>query len=283
MNQNSISRRSLLTLAAMSPLAGGAAPQRKIPVGLQLASVRNEMAQDPLGTVRAVAKMGYECVEFWAPCYYWTPKFAKEVRKILDDAGVRCYSTLNDIGFLTPSKIQQAIDVNQALGSTLLVASDAEAESLDDWKAVAASLNRAADKVRPLGFRVGYHNHEEEFTPVGGKLPMAVIAANTAKDVVLQLDTGNCLQGGGDPVAWIEQNPGRIRTLHCKDWIPAPKPKCYFVGLGEGHLNWKKLFEAAEKTGGVEYYLIEQGTAPKHTPMENAALFLPIFRKLHGD
>ena len=69
---------------------------KSMPVGIELYSVRDEMAKDTLATVRAIAKMGYQVVEFYGPYYSWTPEFAKEVRKVMDDAGIRCNSTHND-------------------------------------------------------------------------------------------------------------------------------------------------------------------------------------------
>jgi sugar phosphate isomerase/epimerase len=204
------------------------------------------------------------------------------VRKLLDDIGLPCHSTLADAAYFSQGKLPGIIDLNQILGSKLLVMTDVEVSSFDGWKAVADDLNRAAEKLRPLGMRVGYHNHEIEFTPVDGRIPMEVLASRTAKDVVLQLDIGNCLQGGGEPVAWIEQHPGRTVSMHCKDWRKAPWPQCYFVSFGQGLVPWKKVFEAAETVGGVEYYLIEQGNAPPRTPMENVPLFLAAFKKLHG-
>ena len=87
---SSVSRRSFLALAAAAPLARAAPEATRVPVGLELYSVRNELTQDLLGTVRAVAKMGYEGVEFFSPYFEWTPAYAKEVRKLLDDLGIRC-------------------------------------------------------------------------------------------------------------------------------------------------------------------------------------------------
>jgi sugar phosphate isomerase/epimerase len=109
---------------------------------------------------------------------------------------------------------------------------------------------------------------------------MEVLAANTPKDFMLQLDIGTCLEAGSDPVVWIDSNPGRIRSMHLKDWSP-DADKGYKVMLGEGKAAWKKIFDAAEKTGGVEYYLIEQeGSA--YPPMETVERCLAAFKKLHG-
>src|SRR5688572_19902980 len=88
------SRREFLALAGAAPFA--AVPQgKRVPVGLELYSVRNELQKDLMGTVRAVAKMGYQGVEFYSPYFQWTPDYAKEVRRLLDDLGIRCYSTHN--------------------------------------------------------------------------------------------------------------------------------------------------------------------------------------------
>jgi sugar phosphate isomerase/epimerase len=107
-----------------------------------------------------------------------------------------------------------------------------------------------------------------------------VLAANTVKDVVLQLDVGTCLEVGSDPVAWIDNNPGRIISMHCKDWSPEAG-KGYKVLFGEGVAPWKKIFAAAESTGGIEFYLIEQeGSA--YPPMETADRCLKAFRQMHG-
>src|SRR5215831_16682029 len=94
-SNNSISRRSFLALAGAAPLTFAAAKPKHVPIGLELYSVRDELAKDLMATVRAVAKMGYEVVEFYAPYYQWKLDYAKEVRKLLDDLGIRCPSTHN--------------------------------------------------------------------------------------------------------------------------------------------------------------------------------------------
>src|SRR5215470_14034545 len=132
---DSISRRSFLALAAAAPLgvrAAATVSRKRVPVGLELYSVRDELAKDLPGTVRAVAKMGYEIVEFYAPYYGWTPDYAKEVRKLLDDLGIRCLSTHNGANAFTPEGIQKAIELNQILGVKYVVmASAGRVEGID--------------------------------------------------------------------------------------------------------------------------------------------------------
>jgi sugar phosphate isomerase/epimerase len=276
---HTLSRRSLLALAAAAPFASSARG-KKIPVGLELYSVRDVLKDDVMGTVRSVAKMGYQDVEFYAPYYDWTLDYAKDVRKLLNDLGIRCLSTHNGPKSFSTDGMQHAIDLNTILGARFVVlASAGRVTGLDGWKGVADTLSSASEKFKAAGLRAGYHNHQTEFKPVDGKRPIEVLAANTPKNVMLQLDVGTCIEAGSDPVAWIDANPGRINSLHLKDWSP-DKDKGYKVLFGEGVAPWKKIFDAAEKKGGVEYYLIEQeGSA--YPSMETVERCLAAYKKVH--
>jgi len=269
-----------LPLAAAAPLGKAATGAKHIPVGLELYSVRDDLEKDLMGTLRGVAKMGYECVEFYSPYYQWTPDYAKQVRKELDDLNIRCYSTHNGVRSFTLEGINKAIELNQILGARYIVLASAgdQINTADGWKNVADTLNAADEKLAEHQMHAGFHNHDAEWRPVEGKRPMDVLAANTRKSVVLQLDVGTCLEAGSDPVAWINSNPGRIRSMHCKDWSPQ---NGYKVLFGEGVAPWKQMFAAAEKVGGLEYYLIEQ-EGSRYPEMETAARCLEGFRKIHA-
>jgi len=274
-----LSRRSFVALTAAVPLVSVAATGKHVPAGLELYSVRGDLEKDLIGTVRRVAKMGYECVEFYSPYYDWTPAYAKQVRKELDELGIRCSSTHNDSHALAPEGLQKAIELNQIIGSRYIVmASAGDVSGVDGWKRVASVLEQAAAATKAQGLQVGYHNHDAEWKPVEGQRPIEILAANTGKSVMLQLDVGTCLEAGADPVAWINKNPGRIRSLHCKDWSP---DKGYKVLFAEGVAPWKKIFAAAEASGGVEFYLIEQ-EGSRFPELETAQRCLEAYRKLRA-
>lgn len=280
MTPNALSRRSFLTMSALLPWALRAQAAPQIPVGLELFSVRNALKQDLTATVRAVAAVGYQCVEFYAPYFEWTESQTKDVRKLLDDLGIRCYSTHNDSSYMGPEKISRARDLNLILGCKYVVmASSHEKSGLEGWKAVADSLNLAAEKLEPSGLKAGYHNHQAEFTPESGIRPIEILAKNTKSSVMLQLDVGTCIEAGSDPVAWIRSNPGRIRSLHLKEWSPEPG-KGYSVLFGEGVADWKAIFAAAESVGGAEYYLIEQ-EGSRFSELETAKKCLDAFHSAH--
>ncbi len=255
-----ITRRSFVALSAALPLALRVhASTSSVPIGLELYSVRDALKQDPEGTVRAVAQLGYQCVEFYGPYYAWTHDQAKAMRKLMDGLGIRCYSTHNDQSNFGKDKITHARDLNLILGTKYMVmASSNPKPGADGWKEIADQLNTAADILEPDGLKPGYHNHQPEFKRMDdGVRPMEILAKDTKPSVMLQLDVGTCLNSGSDPVAWIKSNPGRIRCLHLKDWSSDPE-KGYKVLFGEGDAKWKEIFAAAESVGGVEYYLLEQ-------------------------
>jgi sugar phosphate isomerase/epimerase len=258
-----VSRREFLAAASALPLAAAAlrGQTRTIPVGLELYSVRDALMKDLPGTVTAVAKLGYQVVEFYAPYFDWTPDAAKNVRTLLDGLGITCRSTHNGVASFTGDGLKKAIELNQIIGSkTIVLASAPGTNTADKWKALGDQMTGVMETLRPLGMAAGFHNHQTEWGGAIGERPMDILAASTPKDFVLQFDIGTCVQAGQDPVAWIRANPGRIKSLHCKDWGAGPG-RGYAVAFGEGDVPWKEIFAAAESTGGVEYYLIEQEIA----------------------
>ena len=281
--QDNLSRRSFLGFLAVAPFGAAvlaSAETKQIPIGLELYSVREVLAKDVMGTVSGVAKMGYQCVEFYAPYYKWTTDFATQVRKEMDSLGIRCYSTHNDMESFTPAGINKAIELNKILGTHYIVmAYPGEPKTADEWKKVADTLNRANDTMKAQGLNAGYHNHDAEWRPLpDGKKPLEIIAETTDKSIMMQFDVGTCLATGNDPVAWIEKNPGRIRSLHLKEWSPKDG---YKVLLGEGIGPWKKIFAAAESVGGVEYYLIEQ-EGSRYSELETVERCLKAYKTMRA-
>ncbi len=300
---NALSRRRFLALSGMVPaallaqsiagraLAAGdaakvaAKPARKIPLGIELYAVRGELTKDLTGTLREVAKIGYEVVEFYAPYFQWTPIYAKEIRSLMDDLGLRCHSTHNHLISFTPGDgLSRAIELNQIIGARHLVLASAgrEPRGADAWKKLCEQLTAATNELLPHGLSAGFHNHQTEWVKVDGDLRiMDLIAANTPKEFVLQLDVGTCMEAGADPVAWIKANPGRIKSIHLKDWTPGKNEdgKGYRVLFGEGVTPWVEIIAAAESVGGVEYYLMEQ-EGSRYSEFDTARRCLDSWKQL---
>lgn len=277
MTTKTVSRRTFLAMSAVAPFALGAGAATTIPMGIEMYSVREALAKDPLGTVKAIGAMGYAGLEFYAPYFAWSNQQVKEMKKLLDDLGMRCFSTHNDANYLDQDHIRQAIDLNLGLGSKYLVMASAQPKpGLDGWNVVADALNFAAERLEKDGLKTGYHNHQPEFTPVNGVRPIEILAKHTKPTVMLQLDVGTCLEAGSDPAEWIRANPGRIRSLHVKDWS-RDSGKAYSVLFGEGQVDWKGVLAAAESVGGVEYYLMEQ-EGSRYSELETAKKCLENYR-----
>jgi sugar phosphate isomerase/epimerase len=269
-------------MAGAAPFAASALAQQKhVPVGLELYSVRGELVKDLPGTVTAVAKMGYELVEFYSPYFKWTTEEAKQYRRLLDDLGIHCPSTHNSPQFLSDANINRAIELNQIIGShAIILASAPKVSGADGWKGFADQLTAAADKLQAHKMVTGFHNHALEWRPLDtGQRPMDIIAANTPPHVILQLDVGTTLEAGADPVAWINANPGRIKSMHLKEWS---KERGYEVAFAEGDAPWKAIFQAAESKGGIEYYLIEQERAGPEGELAMVRRCLENYKKLRG-
>ena len=251
-------------LAAGDPVALAVKPAKKLPIGLELYSVRGELAKDLPGTLGEVARIGYEAVEFYAPYFSWTIPYAKEVRSRMDDLGLRCYSTHNHHESFTPGEgMAKAIELNQILGTRHIILSSAgrDTKTIESWKKLCGQLSEAVAQFQPHGLTAGFHNHQTEWQVLeGGPRIMDVIAANTPPEFVLQFDVGTCMEAGADPIAWIKAHPGRIKSVHLKDWAPgkAEDNKGYRVLFGEGVSPWAGIIAAVEAAGGVEFYLMEQ-------------------------
>jgi sugar phosphate isomerase/epimerase len=297
----SLSRRNFLALAGTIPavmmaptvvtsaLAAGAvpAPPKKYPIGLELYSVRTELQRDLPNTLQSVAKIGYEVVEFYSPYFSWSMPYAKDVRTMLDDLGLRCYSTHNHLESFTPgATMAKAIELNQILGARCLVLASAprSTQGLDGWTKLCDQLTAAVQEFKPHGLSAGFHNHQTEWAPLeGGKRIMDVVAANTPPEFVLQFDVGTCIEAGADPVAWIKANPGRIKSVHLKDWAPGERAqeKGYRVLFGEGVSPWKEIIAAVESVGGVEFYLMEQ-EGSRYPEFETAQRCLDAWKTMRG-
>lgn len=279
-----LSRAPLLAAEPTSPRARAF---KTYPIGIELYAVRTELARDLPGTLKAVKDIGYEVVEFYAPYLGWTIPYAKEVRTRLDDLGLRCYSTHNPASALIGEAMPKAIEINQVLGARhiIMASPPPRTSSLEDWTRVSGQLATASQQLAPHGLFAGFHNHKIEWLPLSnGKRVMDVLAANTPKEFVLQFDVGTCLEAGQDPVAWIRANPGRIRSVHLKDWAPGTEAqeKGYRVLFGEGVAPWKQILDAAESVGGVEFYLMEQ-EGSRYSELDTARRCLASWRKLRGN
>jgi sugar phosphate isomerase/epimerase len=245
-----LSRRELVTelLAA----------KRLTRVGLELYSVRNAMKADPERTLAAVRAIGYMDVELlWSfDNFARTPE---QVRATLAKEGLRAPSA-----HISPSAIradwQKSIDTAKLLGHTYLIVPSlpASVKTLDGWREWADAFNTAGAAARRGGIWLAFHNEPDHMKPIDGKIPYDVFIQRLDPSVVrLQLDVGNMLMGGGDPMKYLQQHRNRYWSFHLKDVVADRKSD---TELGTGTVNFKRLLSAIPNLSAKPCY-VEQEAA----------------------
>ena len=232
---------------------------KKIPIGLQLFSVRGECKKDLPATLEAVVEIGYEGAEPWGYAgdkLEWMGSPVKEIRKMYDDNGLKCCGIHLATVALMGDNLSRTIELNQELGNKfLIIAADSQRmKAVDTIMELAQLLNDVAEKLKPLGMYTGYHAHGFDFAPIDGRLPWDILFGNTVSDVVMQMDIGNCAGGGGDPIGELKQFPGRARSVHLKEYGGPPGSV-----IGEGDADWDEIFRLCETSHNTEWYVVEEG------------------------
>jgi sugar phosphate isomerase/epimerase len=235
-----------------------------IPIALQLYSVRDDCAQDFFGTIAKVATMGYAGVEFAG--YHGAS--AADLRKCLDDNGLKCAGTHAGYATLQDDQLGATIEYHRVLGCENLVVPWLPEETRntpDAVKATADGLNAISEKLKPHGMRTGFHVHSGDMKPLSnGRSAWDLLGEYTTKDFVMQYDTANGMAGGADPVQPILDWPGRGITTHLKEWSGEHGAKV----IGEGMIPWAKVFEACESVAGTQWYIVEHESYEGMTPMD---------------
>ncbi len=225
---------------------------RKIPIALQLYSVRDDCTKDLPPVLEAVAKMGYKGVEFAG--YYG--RKAEELRSLLDKNGLVCCGTHTGLNTLTGDAWKGTVEFHKTLGNKYLIVPGLPHENVATKEAVVSTaklFTELAAKGKEVGMYVGYHAHGGDFKKFDGETVWDILYGNAGPAVTMQLDIGNCIDGGGDPYAILKKFPGRSKTIHLKEHGGKQG-----AVIGEGDVKWDEVFRLCETTGGTEWYIVEQ-------------------------
>ena len=265
-----MSRRSFLWTAGALPLgwtltkAFPALAAARIPVALQLYSVRGDCKTNFDAALEQVAAMGFEGVEFAG--YYGYATNAAGLAAKLKALNLKAAGTHVQMGALRGDTLKATIDFHQAIGCRFLVVPGDQAfTDPEKSKVFADEMNAVAATLKPLGMATGYHNHVNEFKKDGDKTFWDLFAERTTKDVILQQDCGWTMAAGLDPAAYIRKYPGRTRTTHFKPTVregDAGKKAIF----GQDSVEWKSVYEACQAVGGTEWIVIEQEVYPDGKP-----------------
>ena len=198
-----------------------------------------------------VAEIGYHEVEF-AGYFGHTPA---EIRRALDAAGLEAPSAHVSVDALTDdwaATVQRAGEIGHRY---LVVPSLPERmrRTLDDWWRTAELFNRAARTAADAGIRFAYHNHDVEFVPMEGRIPLDALCEATDPDLVqIELDVFWIVHGGGDPLAFFSRWPGRVPMVHLKDRTSEGR----MVDVGAGAIDWRAIV-ARRAEAGIRHYFVE--------------------------
>jgi sugar phosphate isomerase/epimerase len=256
-------------------------------LGMQLYTVRAEMAKDFDGTLARVAALGFREVEF-AGYFDRTPQ---QVRAALDRNGLTSPSTHIDLASIS-SRLPQVIEASRVIGHTFIVMpwlDDATRKDPGIWQQVADTLNRAGETARAAGIRMGYHNHHFEFVPTAsGQLPFDVLLERCdPKLVVFELDLAWISAAGQDPLAYFAKYPGRFPMVHVKGLRKRPAQGAAtpidqvmpdIADVGGDSIDWARVFARSEQAGIVHYYVEHDNPKSAFDSLAASAKYLQALR-----
>lgn len=256
--------------AGESDVSSMKSTQAKITAGIQLYTVRDQLALDAAATLNALANIGYQEVELAG-----LPKntSASEFKRMLDDAGLICPA------MHVQGDVSSQADIANTLGASYVVKPMAREIlddnwqprpdlGLDDFRAISASLNRNGAAYQQHGLRFGYHNHAWELQLIDGQLPYEILLTDTdASLVFMELDLGWAHVGRLDVPALFTRHPGRFKTCHIKDFNSQDQ----IVDLGEGRVAFKEPL-ALRGEAGIEHFFVEHDNSKAPTQTAEKAI-----------
>jgi sugar phosphate isomerase/epimerase len=285
-----ITQTGVLSAAALLPIHGfssSASPKYKM--GLQLFTIRQDMARDAIASLKSARAMGYEDVETYGfdsvkDTYYGYR--SSEFKKILDDLQITASSGHYDFApFLTKTDeelkrfVDQCIKGAHAVGMKYITWPwmAPEQRTMDNFKLLSAKLNLIGRQVNDAGLGFAYHNHDFEFTDYNGKIGYDIILNETDPALVkLQMDLYWVMHSSKlSPKEWIKKQPGRYVMWHIKDMDKITRD---YTELGNGSIDYTEILPDP-KQAGLEFYYLEQGGNFAHNPMKSIADSADYFKK----
>lgn len=269
-----ISRRKFVQSASATLIYGAAfsrnltayAQKLKLPLGIQLYSVREQLAKDYEGTLDEVGRLGYREVE--AAGFY--NKNSAEVAQAMKKANLKCVSGHYGMPIVR-QQLAQTIEFSKVIGAEYIICSSAGKRdpstpgpmTLEDWRWVADQFNAMGKKVAAAGLKFGYHNHIAEFAETDGAVPYLELLHKTDPSLVtFELDCGWAVVAGQKPVELLREYSSRISMLHVKDFKitagASGKEDHKVTELGRGSIDYRPIFQEAAKANRIKHVFVEQ-------------------------
>ncbi|MES2460407.1 MAG: sugar phosphate isomerase/epimerase [Armatimonadota bacterium] len=249
----------------------------KLPVTLQMYTLRDDAARDFAGTLKTVAEIGYAGVELAG----YNGLAVEEVKRLLDDNNLLVAGMHAGLELLENS-YDQVVSDSITLGLEYVIVpflAENRRQSMDDYRRLANQLNILGDRLKANQLTLCYHNHAFEFEKFGGDVyAYDVLFDETDPNLVkVEMDAFWVAKAGEDPVAYLRKYKNRVPLIHVKD-MTAP-PESTFAEVGEGVIDFAPIFEAAEGAG-TEYYVVEQDKTFNHPPLESVRISFNNLKKM---
>jgi sugar phosphate isomerase/epimerase len=258
-----MNRRQFLGTAAA--VVSGAAALRADPLGWPLGCqtypARDLIGKDFAGTLRMLREAGYQTIEMCSPPGYQSSGFgaltkltATEMRRMIQDAGLRCESCHYQFGELKQN-LDERIAFAQNLGLKQMVLSMfglPDTATLADWAQAAGELNKVGERTRKAGIQTVFHNHQFEFRQIGDVLIYDHLMRVFNPDLVKMQFQVSVVSIGYQAATYFEKYPGRFASMHLADWSTSEKKQ---VPIGAGVVDWKQVFTTAKKAGVKNYFV----------------------------
>jgi sugar phosphate isomerase/epimerase len=260
----------LVAMPALMQLVSGC-QSLKSSIGLQLYTLRDTIMNDPRGVLQKVAGFGYKELETFA---YRDGKIFgmpfSEFGTFVKDLGMKVTSGHYGLDLAKADDWEKTVTDAGSIGQEYLVVpyiQDTERKSIDDYKKICESLNKAGEVCNKNGLRFGYHNHAFEFDKLDGQIPFDVMLAELDPKLVgMEMDIFWVVNAGYDPLQYFSKYPGRFEQWHVKDMDKSDRMRNADVGTGA--IDWKPIFDQA-KQSGMKHFYVEQETYPG-TPIASA-------------
>ena len=249
--------KSALGAGALSVLHG---TPLGLPIGCQTYPVREMLGKDFDGTLKELAAIGYKTIEMCSPPGYEKSGFgslmgikASELKKRIHAAGLGCESCHYQFSEMKDSldermAFAKELGLKQMIVSTFALPRTA---TMADWVRAAGELNKIGEKTKKSGLQTGFHNHAFEFNKLDGVLIYDKLLSELDADLVKMQFQVSVISQGYEAATYFEKYPGRFCSIHLQDWS---KEKG-MVAIGQGAVDWKKLFSTAKKAGVKNYYV----------------------------
>lgn len=233
-----------------------------LPIGCQTYPVRKMIAQDFPGTIKKLTSAGFQNIELCSPWGYADSGFGglakykgAELKKMLGDLGVTCISSHFGIDELRKNMAER-IEWSKDLGLTQMMVPSLDGPkhpTMDDVKRAAEEYNKLAEQSAQAGIQQGLHNEGFEVSTVDGKRTYDVLFELLDPKLVKFQFQVSTISDGFDAAEYFTKYPGRFISMHVQGWSAKTRK---IVPVGQGTLDWKKIFTAA-KTGGIKNYFVE--------------------------